>query len=72
MSRLMSVWPIASSAPVVPLCRELSEMRYLWNRPVRLDNRRLLAMLGSEPRTPLDAAVRNTLQGIGCIAPAAA
>ena len=70
--RRLPWWLVRLASPVVPLCRELSEMRYLWNRPVRLDNRRLLAMLGSEPRTPLDAAVRNTLQGIGCIAPAAA
>ena len=34
------------------------EMRYLWRVPLRLDNAHLLRLLGSEPRTPLDAAVR--------------
>ena len=36
-------------------------------QPVRLDNRRLLAALGEEPRTPLDRAVRETLTGLGCL-----
>ncbi len=47
--------------------RELIEMRYLWREPVRLNNVRLLATLGSEPRTPLDDAVRTTLSAIGCL-----
>ncbi len=54
-------------SPVVPLFRELSEMRYLWNVPVRMDNSRLRAVLGSEPHTPLDEAVRRTLIGLGCL-----
>lgn len=53
------------AGPVVPLFRELAEMRHLWSTPVRLDNRRLVAKLGSEPRTPLDVAVRATLADIG-------
>ena len=65
-------WLIRMAAPVVPLFGELAEMRYLWQRPVRLDNGRLVRLLGCEPRTPLDEAVRNTLQGIGCIASSAA
>ncbi|MFZ5783574.1 MAG: NAD-dependent epimerase/dehydratase family protein [Pseudomonadota bacterium] len=60
-------WLIRLAAPFVPLCRELAEMRYLWRTPVRLDNRRLAAFLGVEPRTCLDDAVRATLQGMGCI-----
>ena len=35
------------AAPVVPLFRELAEMRYLWEQPVRLGNRRLVAALGT-------------------------
>lgn len=54
------------ASPVVPLFRELMEMRYLWQQPVRLDNTRLRALLGEEPRTPLDEAVRATLVGLGC------
>jgi nucleoside-diphosphate-sugar epimerase len=53
----------------VSLFRELREMRYLWQVPVRLDSRRLERLTGPEPRTPLDEAVRETLLGLGCIAP---
>ncbi|PWC33536.1 NAD(P)H-binding protein [Azospirillum sp. TSO35-2] len=63
--RRMPWWLLRLASPVVPLFRELNEMRYLWERPVRLDNRRLLAFLGEEPRTPLDVAVRRTLAGLG-------
>ena len=51
----------------VPLFRELLEMRYLWAIPIHMSNTRLKEVLGSEPRTPLDIAVRETLMGIGCI-----
>ncbi|WP_181703665.1 NAD-dependent epimerase/dehydratase family protein [Chthonobacter albigriseus] len=57
--------------PVVPLFRELAEMRYLWEQPVRMRNDRLLALIGEEPRTPLDDAVRATLIGLGCLGAAA-
>ena len=61
-------WPVLGLlSPVVPLFRELWEMRYLWRRPLRLDNGRLVATLGAEPRTPLDEAVRTTLIGLGCL-----
>jgi nucleoside-diphosphate-sugar epimerase len=42
-------------------------MRYLWRHPLRLDNRRLVAVLGAEPHTPLDEAVERTLEGLGCL-----
>ncbi len=59
--------------PFVRLFREIFEMRYLWRKPVRLDNRKLVAFLGSEPHTPLDEAVRATLTHLGCLdAPAPA
>jgi nucleoside-diphosphate-sugar epimerase len=54
-------------SPFVPLFRELAEMRYLWNTSVRMDNRRLVSVLGDEPHTPFDAAVRATLLGLGCL-----
>ncbi|WP_247883727.1 NAD(P)H-binding protein [Azospirillum sp. B21] len=62
--RRMPWWVLRLAGPAVPLFRELSEMRYLWQEPVRLDNRRLLAFLGEEPHTPLDPAVRRTLAGL--------
>lgn len=57
------------AAPFVPMMRELAEMAYLWKRPVRLTNARLEALIGPEPRTPLDEAVRATLAGIGSLEP---
>jgi nucleoside-diphosphate-sugar epimerase len=60
-------WLTWVAAPFVPVFRELREMRYLWRQPVRMSNARLLAVLGSEPHTPLDIAVRHTLEGLGCL-----
>jgi nucleoside-diphosphate-sugar epimerase len=60
-------WLMRLAAPVVPLFREILEMRYLWNVPLRMDNARLKSVLGAEPHTPLDEAVRATLVGLGCL-----
>jgi len=60
-------WLVRAGAPVVPLFRELQEMRYLWEVPVRMDNDRLRSFLGREPATPLDDAVRTTLRALGCL-----
>lgn len=54
-------------SPFVPLFRELAEMRYLWATPARMGNERLRAVLGAEPHTPLDVAIRNTLIGLECL-----
>lgn len=54
-------------SPFIPSFRELSEMRYLWNNPIRMDNTNLNAVLGTEPHTPLDIAVRDTLLGLRCL-----
>ncbi|WGG51843.1 NAD(P)H-binding protein [Rugamonas sp. DEMB1] len=62
-------WLLTLAAPFVPTLREMREMRYLWRQPVRLSNRRLLEVLGAEPRTPLEQAVRTTLDGLGCLPP---
>lgn len=60
-------WLVTAAWPFVPLFREVREVRPLWQMPLRLDNRRLLGLLGAEPHTPLDAAVRATLAGLGCL-----
>ncbi|SMC28621.1 Nucleoside-diphosphate-sugar epimerase [Andreprevotia lacus DSM 23236] len=65
-------WMIRLASPLVATLRELLEMRYLWREPVRMDNARLVAVLGEEPHTPLDVAVKNTLVGMGCLPAAAA
>ena len=38
-------------------------------RVARLGIEKLVAFLGEEPHTPLDAALRETLAGLGCLAP---
>ena len=58
-------WQMALAAPFVATLRELREMRYLWQTPVRMDNARLLAVLGHEPHTPLEVAIKATLKGMG-------
>jgi nucleoside-diphosphate-sugar epimerase len=60
-------WLISVLSPVVETFREMQEMRYLWNEPVRLSGARLQATLGREPHTPLDEAVEVTLAGLGCL-----
>ena len=55
------------AAPFNETFRELLEMRYLWNRPIGLDNARLVAFLGEEPHTPLATALRATLADMGVI-----
>lgn len=56
-------------APFIVTCREMLEMRYLWQRSLLLDNRKLVRFLGEEPHTPLDEALRETLAGLGCLPP---
>jgi nucleoside-diphosphate-sugar epimerase len=55
------------AAPFWPLAREIREMRYLWRQPLRMSNAGLVALLGAEPHTPLDEAVRATLVGLRCL-----
>jgi nucleoside-diphosphate-sugar epimerase len=54
-------------APFSTMFREMIEMRYLWRVPLRLDNRKLEALIGGEPHTPLDEAVRQSLAALGCL-----
>lgn len=61
-------WQIAGLLrPFMPLLKELHEMRYLWRETIRLDNRHLVEVLGEEPQTSLDVAVRTTLRSLGCL-----
>jgi nucleoside-diphosphate-sugar epimerase len=63
MSRL-PWWAIRAASPVVSLFREMAEMRYLWNEPIELDNAKLVSVLGAEPHTATDDAIRTTLKGL--------
>lgn len=61
-------WPLLKLAsPFVPFFREILEMRYLWQVPVRLDNAKLIALLGAEPHTPVETALTETLDALGCL-----
>ncbi len=51
-------------SPFVTMLRELLEMRYLWQETIELDNGKLVAFLGDEPRTPLDLALKEALEGM--------
>ena len=63
-------WPLLyAAAPFVPVLREMIEMRYLWRVPIRLDNHKLVSMIGEEPHTPLDEAVKTSLKHLGCCGP---
>jgi nucleoside-diphosphate-sugar epimerase len=58
---------IYALSPFVEMFRELLEMRYLWQKPIGLDDTKLRAFLGDRPATPLDTAVRETLADMGCL-----
>jgi nucleoside-diphosphate-sugar epimerase len=59
-------WPlIRLGALLLPTWAALTEMRYLWRTPHALANEKLLALLGSEPHTPLAQAAQNALVDLG-------
>jgi len=62
-------WLVRGLSPFVTVFREMLEMQYLWRREVILDNRKLVAVLGSEPHTDLREAVEDTLQVLSCLTP---
>ncbi|HJW10811.1 MAG TPA: NAD(P)H-binding protein [Albitalea sp.] len=49
------------ASPFVPMWREILAMRYLWQRPHRLDDSALRALLGELPQTPLPQALAAAL-----------
>lgn len=62
-------WPLLQVVGLLmPTFAALAEMRYLWRTPHQLDNRALCALIGEEPRTPLEDAVRQSLQDLGLLA----
>ena len=62
-------WPLLRVMGLVaPTFAALADMRYLWRTPHRLDNTRLRALIGDEPHTPFDQAVRQALADLGLVA----
>lgn len=61
-------WPLVwAASPFDETFRELWEMRYLWRRPIGLSNAKLVAFLGGEPHTPLDAGLAAALSDMGLL-----
>jgi nucleoside-diphosphate-sugar epimerase len=58
---------IKAMAPFNETMREMLEVRYLWDRPVLLDNTKLVARLGAEPHTPVVDALRAALAGMDAL-----
>jgi nucleoside-diphosphate-sugar epimerase len=54
-------WAVRLASPFVGPCREMLEMRYLWQRAMQLDNAKLCALIGAESHTPIDEALAATL-----------
>ena len=53
---------IWAGALLVPMWRELAEMRYLWQTPHGLAGDKLAALIGPEPHAQLSVAVQQSLQ----------
>ena len=64
-------WLMRLLAPFGGFAREAVEIEPVWRHPMRLDGARLTALLGEVPHTPLDEAVRRTLEGLGALGTAA-
>ena len=55
-------WAVMRAAGLlVPMWRELAEMRYLWQTPHALAGDKLAALIGPEPHTQFPVAVRQSL-----------
>jgi nucleoside-diphosphate-sugar epimerase len=54
-------WAVKLASPFVDSCREMLEMRYLWQRAMQLDNAKLRALIDTENHTPIDEALAATL-----------
>ena len=60
-------WLMPLIAPFNETLREMMEMKYLWQQPIRMNNTKLIQQLGKEPSTPIDKAIEETLRGLNCL-----
>jgi nucleoside-diphosphate-sugar epimerase len=67
--RVFPWWMMRLAAPFGGFPKETLEIEPVWTHPMRLDNRRLVDLLGVEPHTALDQAIAATLNSMGCLAP---
>lgn len=60
-------WLMRLLAPFGGFPGEVAEIAPYWKHPARFDNRRLVELLGFEPRTPLAEAVATTLEALDAL-----
>jgi nucleoside-diphosphate-sugar epimerase len=60
-------WLVNLAAPFNETLREMVKMRYLWKKPAKLVDEKLVAFLGGSPYTPIDDALRTTLTSMRCL-----
>jgi nucleoside-diphosphate-sugar epimerase len=60
-------WLMHLAAPFGGFPREAAEIAQFWRHPLKFDNRRLAEIIGPEPRTDFNVAIRNTLVALGCL-----
>jgi len=60
-------WLMKLASPFAAFPREAAEIAPYWRHPVRFDNRRLVELIGPEPRTALDDAMRASLADMGSL-----
>ena len=65
-------WLMRLLAPFGGFPAAVRDVEPYWRHPVRMDNRRLIELLGAEPHTPVETALRDTLHAMGCLDDAAA
>jgi nucleoside-diphosphate-sugar epimerase len=65
-------WLMRLAAPIFSFPREAVDILPTWRHAIRLDNSRLVELLGREPRTPILKAMRTTLEGLKCLPASAA
>jgi nucleoside-diphosphate-sugar epimerase len=61
-------WLLRLGAPLMSEWAALVEMRYLWQRPHRLQGDKLRALIGTLPHTPIREAVAASLRELGLLA----
>jgi len=70
LERAFPWWLTRLAAPFGGFPRKTVEIEPIWRHPMRLDNTRLVDLLGREPRTPLGLAMGRSLIDMGCLSKA--
>jgi nucleoside-diphosphate-sugar epimerase len=60
-------WLMRLAAPFGGFPREAVDIMPVWRHAMRIDNSRLVELVGAEPRTAPVDAMRATLKGLGCL-----